>query len=130
MKTTFSILALILISPGLCFAQASGNIGYSQAGGKAKAEQEEISKRAMTREEMPPTSTSMFLEAHVLMNVKADEYVAVSGITQEGSALTECAQKMDATIHQFSEELKPLGIGGNDVFVDFVAQNKIYGYEL
>src|SRR5579859_5983215 len=99
MKTTFSILALILISPGLCYAQASGNIGYSQAGGKAKAEQEELGKRALTREEMPPTSTSMFLEAHALMNVKADEYVAVFGITQEGSTLAECAQKMDATLH-------------------------------
>lgn len=130
MKTLFTILALILVSFGFCFAQASGNIGYSQGGGNARAAQEEISKRTMTQEEIPPTSTSMFLETSALMNIKADEYVAVFGITQEGSTLAECAQKMDITIQKFTDALKALGIGGNDVFVDFVAQNKIYGYEV
>lgn len=130
MKRIVSLLALMTISPGVCFAQASGNIGYSQAGGNAKAEQDERSKRAITREEMPPTGTSMFVEANVLMNVKADDYVAVFGVTQEGSTITECGQKMDSTIRQFSDALKPLGIGRNDFFVDFVAQNKIYDFEV
>ena len=34
----------------------------------------------LTKEEMPPTATSTFVEASVLMNVPADEYVAVFGI--------------------------------------------------
>lgn len=130
MKLLFIVVAILIVCPVLCLAQVGGNAGYAQAGGKARAEQNERNKRALTREEMPPTSTSMFVEASVLMNVKADEYVAAFGITQEGSTLAECLQKMDATIATFSGLLKPLGIGGEDQFVDFVAQNRIYGFEV
>jgi len=124
------IVVILFACPVLCAAQVSGNIGYAGAGGKARAQQNERNKRTLTREEMPPTSSSMFVEASVLMNVKADEYVAVFGVMQDGSTLTECLQKMDATITIFSGLLKPLGIAGSDLFVDFVAQNKTYGFEL
>lgn len=130
MKRLFLAVAILIVRPALCRAQVGGNIGYAQAGGRARAEQNERNKRVLSREELPPTSTSMFVEASVLMNVKAEEYVAVFGITQEGSTLAECLQKMDATLTTFSDQLKPLGIGGNDLFVDFVAQNKIYGFEV
>jgi uncharacterized protein YggE len=64
------------------------------------------------------------------MNVKADEYVVTFGITQEGETLAECSKKINATIKAFSAELKGLGIGGDDLFIDFVAQTKIYGFEV
>src|SRR5882724_5286849 len=130
MKLVLLGLVIFIASTGLCFAQASGNIGYSQGGVSARAEQNERAKRVLTREEMPPSATSMFVEASVLMNVKADEYVAVFGITQEGSTLAECLQKMDSTVQNFSSDLKPIGIGPADLFVDFVAQNKIYSFEV
>jgi uncharacterized protein YggE len=130
MKVLFIVVVILILRPVICMAQVSGNIAYAQAGGKARAEQNERSKRALTREETPPTNTTMFVEASVLMNVKAEEYVAVFGVMQEGNNPTECLQKMDATIATFSGLLKPLGVGGNDLFVDFVAQNKTYGFEL
>ena len=37
---------------------------------------------------------------------------------------------MDATVSELLGELKQLGIGGDDVYVDFAAQNKIYGYQV
>jgi uncharacterized protein YggE len=131
MKIAFIVPLTILIAcPGLCRGQVGGNVGYAQAGGKAKAEQSERSKRVLTKDELPPTGTSMFVEASVLMNVKADEYVAVFGISREGETVDECGRKMDATIKEFSDALKPLGVVGDDLFVDFVAQNKIYGFEV
>ncbi len=72
----------------------------------------------------------MFVEANVLMNVEADEYVAVFGVTHEGETVAECGRKMGATIEEFAGELKSLGIGEEEIFVDFVAQNKIYGFEV
>jgi hypothetical protein len=84
MKLPFIVLVILIVCPDLCTAQVGGNIAYAQAGGKARAEQNEHNKRALTHEEMPPTSTSMFVEASVLMNVKAEEYVAVFGVMQEG----------------------------------------------
>jgi uncharacterized protein YggE len=128
-RTLISFL-IIIVSAGACLAQASGNVAYSQSGGSTRAEQNEKNKRAVAQNEAPPSATSMFVEASVLMNVLADEYVAVFGIMQEGATVAECNEKMDATVNQFSAELKQLGIGSNDLFVDYVAQNKIYGYEI
>lgn len=121
---------LLLVSAVVCRAQASGNIGYSQTGGSGRAEQNERNKRVPVQGEAPPTATTMFIEASVLMNVKADEHVAVFGVAQECATVAECHQKMDATVAAFTAELKRLGIGDADVFVDFAAQNKIYGYQL
>jgi len=130
MKRVLIVFMILTCGPGHCRGQASGNVGYSQSGVRAKAEQSERAKRVLTREELPPTLTSTFVEASVLMNVKADEYVAVFAIEQEGDTVAECGRKMDATIKEFSNALKPLGIGGDDLFVDFVANTKIYGIEI
>jgi uncharacterized protein YggE len=123
-------MLIVIAGYGVCFAQASGNLNYSQSGGKSRAEQNERNKRMLTKEEFPPTGDSMFIEASVLMNLKADEYVAIFGVLEECSAVPECNQKMDSTIAQFAGELKKLGIGSEDIFVDFAAQNKIYGFQV
>jgi uncharacterized protein YggE len=130
MKRPLFSLFLLIAAAHMCLAQASGNIGYSQSGGKSRADQNERNKRQLAQVELPPNATSMFVEASVLMNVKADEFVAVFGVNQECATVAECNQKMDATVGEFSAGLKQIGIGGDDVFVDFAAQNKIYAYQL
>lgn len=130
MKKTIILFLIIAATGSFCFGQASGNIGYSQAYGKTRAEQNERSKRVLLPAEMPPGSNTIFLEASVLMNVLAEEYVAVFGLSQESPTVAECNQKMDALIQSFSENLKPLGIGSNDFFVDFAVQNQVYGYRV
>ena len=129
-KRLIVIVACLGACTAHCRGQVSGNVGYSQGGGRARAEQNERNKRGLTKDELPPSSTSMFVEANVLWNVRADEYIVVFGIGQEGETVTECNRKMDATVKQFSDEVKTLGIGAGDFFVDFVAQNKIYGFEV
>lgn len=130
MKQFLLIFLTLNAAAAVCLAQASGNIGYSQSSGAAKAKQNERNKRVLLQGEAPPTATSMFVEASVLMNVKADEYVAVFGVAEECAAVTECNQKLDARLGEFGAELKRLGVGVADTFVDFAAQNKIYGYQI
>ena len=131
MKRIFFILALGAATAGVCAAQASGNVGYSQSGsGRARAEANERGKRAVQKDDQPPNATSVFVEASVLMNVKADEYVAVFGLLQECVTVAECNQKMDATVAEFRAGLKRLGVGDADTYVDFASQNKIYGFEM
>jgi len=60
----------------------------------------------------------------------AGEIVVIFGIVLEEETIADCSRKMDATIKQFSDELKTLGIGRDDVFVDLVAQNKTCGFEV
>lgn len=128
MKRIFFLLTLAAASASVCHAQASGNVAYSQ-GGRAseRAEQRELAKRAQAE---APSATSMFVEASVLMNVRADEHVAVFGVMQECAAVPECTQKVDAAVADFTAALRQLGVAAEDVFVDFAAQNKIYGFEL
>lgn len=131
MKRVLPLIPLLLLLSAECFAQASGNIGYSQGGsGRARADANERGKRSVAKDDQPPTATSMFLDASVLMNVKADRFVAVFGLLQECATVAECNQKMDATVAGFKTGLKGLGIGDSDIYVDFASQNKIYGYEL
>ena len=123
-----SLLVLTAGGAGVCLAQASGNIGYSQGGGKGRAEQLERGRRSVSKDEAPPTEKSMFVEASVLMNVRADEHVAVFGVAVECAAVPECTQKMNATVTTFTTELRALGVRAEDTFVDFASQNKIYGF--
>ena len=129
-KCVIISLLILLAGPGLSRGQVGGNIGFSESGGRTKAELSERAKRVLTKDELPPTGTSTFVECNVLMNVKADEYVVVFGITQEGATLAECSSKMDARVKAFAADLKPLGIGDADLFVDFAAQTKTYGFEV
>ena len=129
MKILFTILAII-VSATFCFGQTSGNNAYSQSSNNARAKQNERSKKNITIPEAPPSASTMFVEANVLLNVKADEYVAVFGIAQECVSVPECNQKMDSVVNEFSEAVRKLGVGRDDLYADYISQNKIYGYKL
>ena len=104
MKRIVSLLLLAAALAGECFAQASGGVGYAQSGsGRARAEANERAKRATPQGEQPPSATSMFVDASVLM---------------------------DATVAEFTAGLRQLGVKAEDVYVDFASQNKIYAYQI
>ena len=130
MRRVLLIAMMMIGSAATCDAQASGNVAYSPQGGQARAEQNERNKRVVAPTDAPPTATTMFVEASVLMNVKADEYVAIFGVSQECMTVPECNQQMEATVGGFTGELQRLGVGKEDIFVDFAAQNKIYSYQV
>jgi uncharacterized protein YggE len=123
-------LGCVVLTTGYGRAQTSGNIGYEGRGGKASAEQHERAQRVLSKEDLPPTDSSMFVDADVLINVRADEYVAVFGISQEGATVEEANQKMDAVVKTFTASLKVLHVRDSDIYVDFITQPKIYGYDV
>jgi len=67
-----------------------------------------------------------FIEANLLMNVKADAYVAVFGLTQEAPTIPEANEKIAARIKEFTAALERLGIKPKDLFVDFITQSRVY----
>jgi uncharacterized protein YggE len=130
MRLATTTLLILTLAARAGIAQVGGNVGYGQVGGRARADQNERAKRHLTREEMPPTDTTMFVDASVLMNVKADEFVATFGVAEEAETVESCQEKMDATIATFTEAIRPLGVGPGALFVDFAAQTKVYGYKV
>lgn len=128
MEPSWLMLLCLLLCSSLA-AQTSGNISYGGAGGRGRAEQNERAQRVISKEDFPPDN-SMFVDADVLMNVKPDEYVAVFGIAQEGATVDEADARMNAVVKQFTDALHALHIRDNDIYVDFITQPKIYGYEI
>lgn len=120
---------ILAFCAALCAAQSSGNIGYSQSSGSSRARQNERNKRVPMQGEVHPPG-GMFLEASVLMNVPADEYVAVFGVSQECATVPECGQKIDGVVQEFSGTVQRLGVERNDLNVDFVSQNRIYEFRI
>src|SRR4051794_18406266 len=102
MKTpvTVSLLVLAVLPtfPAPIDAQVGGNSVYGQATAKARAEQVERANRTLARDDHPPSPTSTFVEADVLLNQKADAFVAVFGVSHEAETLAESGRKMDATL--------------------------------
>jgi uncharacterized protein YggE len=130
-KTITALLSLLLLSTtGHLHAQVGGNVGFGQTGGLVRSEQNVRAQRVISKEDHPPTGTTTFLEASVLMNVKADEYVAVFATSADGETVAECSRKLDETLKTFIEDIKALGIAEDNLFVDFIAQNKIYGFAI
>lgn len=129
-KAAILTLAILSTFPGLGLAQVGGNAIYAQSGVRARAEAAERLKRTITKEELPPTGTASFVDASVLLNVRADEYVAVFAVAREGKTVAECQGAMDATLGPFTDAVKALGVAADDLFVDYVAQTKIYGFQI
>jgi uncharacterized protein YggE len=121
-----ALIACLLVT-GHSRAQVSGNISYEGGGGKAHAEANERKQQVLSKEDLPPDN-SMFVDAHVLMNVKANEFVAVFGVAREGATVREANEKMDATLQHFLVALKALHVRDSDIFVDFISEPKIYSY--
>lgn len=131
MKTTFLVLVVLAVaairvpavSKNDVAPQVSGNVAYAETNRKRQPHEIVLGN-------ISPDETAVFVEAHVLVNAKADQYVAVFGVSQEGRTVPECNQKLDARINDFVSQLKALGVKSDDLVVDFIAQNRIYDYEV
>ena len=126
MMRRFCIVLAFLALAATSFAQVAGGAATVQGPNK---EQDELNNRGVSPQDFPPAGTN-YIDASVLANVKADEYVAVLGVIQEGSTPADCSQKMNATLDSFTAALKALAIPAKDVFVDYVIENRIYKFDL
>jgi uncharacterized protein YggE len=70
------------------------------------------------------------LEATVLMNVTADEYVAMFHIEQKGKVLKDVQQNMDKRIADFQKGLSELGIKEDEMIIDFLSLVPEYEYDI
>ena len=126
-----AILGLFLLA-SLCpaSAQVSGGAGAyrNNDGDSINALNIERAKRAPGKVELEDTSGATYIDAAVLMNVKADEYVAVFAIFAEGETPATAGAQMNATLAKFTASLDALGVAAADRNVDFISQSRVYGF--
>ncbi|QEH38832.1 hypothetical protein OJF2_74420 [Aquisphaera giovannonii] len=108
-----------------------GNVEFAQGGGRQRAEQNERGKRSLTKEELPPSGTSMFVGgAKVIVSINEYNHVVVFAVGRDGATVAESGRKVAAAVEAFTRAANALGGGENDVYVDYVAQSKVYRFEL
>ena len=123
-----TILTLTTISEG----QIAGGSTYNpnQVTGRAGALSNEKAKHTISPGESPANPNELFIEANILANVLADEYVAVLGVNTEGVTIEECQTKADEIIRQLRAEFKKIGVSEKETAVDFVNQNRTYAFDI
>lgn len=122
------LVLLVVCSALASIAQVGGGaatFGRETASDAARAQ--ELAKRK-THE--LPNAKSAFVDAGVMINVKADSFVAVFGISVEGEDLEKARTRMAETLEAFRSNLRQAGVRLEDVKDDFVSQNRIYGFEV
>jgi len=124
MKRLLLLILILFVTTSVLYAQEAGGSVYNRQGRKTSG----VTTGNLAVIDNNTSVYSPFIEANVLMNVKADEYIAVFGLAQEGATVVDSNQKLDAQLKQFIGSLDSLGVKSNDVFVDFIAQNRIYDY--
>src|SRR5437660_5512297 len=121
-KGLLLLLVLSVARPGL--SQVAGNTIY----GSPKTRTSGVTTGNPSSVDPKDSSQNYFIEANVLMNVRADEHVAIFALAQEGPALQEANGKIGAQVNEFVASLGKLGVKTNDVFVDFISQNRVYDF--
>jgi uncharacterized protein YggE len=124
MKLTWFLISIIVLSQLALTAQEGGNSIY----GAPKARSTGPVTGDLFASEPEGSVPVSFIEANVLMNVKADQYQAVFALAQEGPTLLEGNEKIAAQTKDFVASLEALGVRHADIFVDFVSQNRVYDF--
>lgn len=122
MRKSLCLIATVLLSSMSVVAQEAGNRTY---GGQKRRPQ---TSTGVLTANADAVSRIYFIEANVLMNVKADAYNAVFAVVQDGSTAAESNAKINTQIESFKKDLAVVGVKPSETFVDFITQNKVYDF--
>mgnify|MGYP001578037407 CR=1 FL=1 len=118
-------MAVLFFVNSICFAQMSGNRIY---GNQGYAQQNK--RKPQTNTGTVRSGSQLLIEANVLLNLKPDSYVAVFSVAQESKTAEESNNRVNTLVEDFLKSLSGLGVTKNDIYVDFITQNKVYDFEV
>lgn len=124
MKTISTNIAfLLLFTVSLSNAQISGNQVYGS--GNSNRNTQATGVRSVS-----VNNSSLSVSVSILMNTKADGFVITLGLNEEAETVKECNSKINKRIDGFIAQLKSLSIKKEELYVDFIAQTKVYDFEV
>lgn len=126
MKKAILIFGLLFFVNVICFAQESGNRIYGNRGYSNQNKRQPTTNTGNLA--AAQISNQYSIEASVLMNLKADAFVAVFSINEEGNAPIVSNEKVSAKVAELIRAVNVLGIRENDIYTDFITQNRVYDY--
>lgn len=119
----FSLCFLFLFASSIIIAQHAGNAIYGASNNTYYTKNTRHSNQIQT-------AKKFLISSNVLLLAKADRYVAVFGLIQEGKNIEECNDLIEKRMANFIQALKDLGIKKEAIFIDAITQGRIYSYAL
>lgn len=127
-KLTLTIFALAFYQ--ISFGQVSGNQVFSDDNNSNnyRSPKENITKQNRINK-LYLNDSSFVIEAKIIKNVKADSYVAVFGLSQEATTISDCNSKINERINSFISNIKKQGISDKDIYTDLLTQYRVYDFK-
>lgn len=141
MMFKFILLFIIITISNSSFGQAAGNWIYNQKK-YDKYTEKSISNTELYNAPIQQNSygnywkgtatndTTIELSSKVLINVKADSYIVILGVSQIDETIEKCQNLIDERLNNFKKALNEIGITDNDMYVDFISQIPIFEVEV
>jgi len=117
------LLFVCLLATLTAYGQESGNRIYGNAGYYQQKRHLQINTGNLGN-----SNEGYSIEASVVTNLKPDAFVVVFGVNDEGSNAATSNEKVNSKIGNLIQKIKGMGIDTNDVFIDFITQNRVYDY--
>lgn len=121
LKCVLIFLCLLVVVP--VSAQESGNRIYGNSGYVQQRKTLQFNSGALGN-----SNDGYAIEASVMTSLKPDAFVVVFGVNDEGANAANSNDKVNAKIADLVQQIKPWGITANDIFVDFITQNRVYDF--
>ena len=122
MKRSILLAFVVLFLSVQAFAQVSGNRIYGNRGYAKNNRAPVLNTGSIGR------GADYAIEASVLLNVEADSFVAVFAVSRFGRTAELSNANTNRVIEGFKSKLT--GVAENDVYVDFLTQNRVYNFEV
>ncbi|BDS13930.1 SIMPL domain-containing protein [Aureispira anguillae] len=121
LKNVIYLLGILLNTSHGSIAQIAGNAIYTNPNSH------KITKSNGTNIQ---NNKTFLISSAVVYHAKADRYVAVFGVVQEGKTIKNCSDSITQRIRNFSNSVQRLGIPKSAIILDAITQNRVYEYEL
>jgi uncharacterized protein YggE len=112
---------LLLLFACRTYAQHSGNVVYGYNNSQVKRPDPK---------KLQLTDSTFLIQANVLLNAVADNYVVTFGAADSAANLAESNNRINRRIVAFTRSLAAFHIKPADIYVDMTSQNRIYDYTL
>lgn len=117
------LLFVSLLTAVTAYGQESGNRIYGNAGYYQQKRHLQINTGNLGN-----SNEGYSIEASVVTNLKPDAFVVVFGVNDEAPNAATSNEKVNNKIGNLIQKIKGLGIDANDVYIDFITQNRVYDY--
>lgn len=123
-KNRLFTAVLLIVSTITVVAQQGGNSILNQNYNYIQSDRQQFLNRLYL------SDTSFIIQASVLMNVIADQYVATFGVSEFSPSLVDANVKIDKRIQSFINSTIKMGIASADIFVDITTQTQVADYKI